>query len=90
MQILTARTAGGWNVTLINDLGVTKEPSTPVVVDQSKSLTVSMSFREGFGSLSAVWETTDGIIRVLPVENGTVNLVIEPGEVRVVGLEQTW
>lgn len=90
LQVLTSRSPGGWNVTLINDLGITKEPATPVVVDTSKTINTTIGIRMGFGNLIAAWKTTDAQFALLPMNEGSVPVEIAPGDVVTLGLDVEW
>ena len=91
LQVLSSRSPGGWNITLINDLGVTKEPGTAAVTNPALALNVGLSFRPGFGALAAAWQTTDALIERLAVDGlGAVSVTVPAGGVCVLGLDVQW
>lgn len=91
LQVLSSRSPGGWNVTLINDLGVTKEPATPTVEDAARAVSAVISLRPGFGTLAAAWQTTDALFARLPIDAaGLVNVTVPAGGVFTLGLDVVW
>jgi hypothetical protein len=87
VSVAANRGPAGWNVTLINNHGVTKDPGTPVVVDPSAAVDVVLSLRSGYGSISAAWQTTDWLVKPVKVDGNSLSVHLDPGDVQVFGIE---
>jgi hypothetical protein len=100
IQSLLNRRATGWNVTLINNLGVTKlcgvnngavpEHCGPDIIDPSKAQTITVTLKPEharlLGNLSV--DATEHVTgNALQVVQNSVTVTVPSGEVRVLGLE---
>jgi hypothetical protein len=86
LQMLLGRSTAEWHVTLINNQGVKKHPSTPAVIDAAKAQSVVLKMKAGYGTLESATLATDATRRRLPVVNGEVAVTVPPGDVAVVEL----
>eukprot|EP00038_Savillea_parva_P012218 m.203072 g.203072 ORF g.203072 m.203072 type:complete len:811 (+) comp22013_c0_seq1:85-2517(+) len=95
IDLLLNRRLQGWNITLVNNLGVTKSCSVnahcePDKIDptQLQSLTVTLrpEYAAILGNLSSTaLDTTQGV--VIDVTNNAFHIEVPAGEVRVVGVD---
>ena len=94
-ELIVARNAAGWRITVINNLGVTKECTyaadwphggcTPDQVDASQRQTVEIAWDARYGALRSARELVTGT--KLQVGGGpTVAVSVPAGDVRVVSL----
>lgn len=72
----------GWIVGLINNEGVTKGPLTPVMIDNSKTQTVTIKLKQGPLRSAHEWCAN----KDLPVSEDSATLTVPPGEVRIAEL----
>ena len=86
LQMLLGRSKAGWHVTLINNGGVTKHPSTAVKIDATKAVSAVLTMKTGYGALESATLATDAARRPLPVVDGGVRVNVPPGGVAVVEL----
>ena len=86
LQMLLGRSKAGWHVTLINNGGVTKHPSTAVKVDVTKAVSAVLKMKTGYGALESATLATDVARQQLPVIDGGVRVTVPPGGVVVVEL----
>jgi hypothetical protein len=100
IQSLLNRRATGWNVTLINNLGVTKlcginngavpKHCSPDIIDPTKAQTITVTLKPeharilGNLSVNAIEHVTGTKLKV--VQN-SVTVIVPSGSVRVIGLE---
>ena len=91
LQMLLGRSKAGWHVTLINNRGVTKHPSTAAVIDATKAVSAVLKLKAGYGALESATLATDSARRQLPVIDEGVRVTVPPGGVVVVelGLKQS-
>eukprot|EP01116_Phalansterium_solitarium_P022442 TRINITY_DN7415_c0_g1_i1.p1 TRINITY_DN7415_c0_g1~~TRINITY_DN7415_c0_g1_i1.p1 ORF type:complete len:750 (-),score=225.23 TRINITY_DN7415_c0_g1_i1:141-2390(-) len=87
VQVLANRNVAGWNVTLINNHGVVKQPGQPPVIDPSQARTVTVTLKSNFGTVADIWSTTDGEVSAVPFQGNTFTTVIQPGDVQVLGIQ---
>ena len=100
IQSLLNRRETGWNVTLINNLGVTKlcginngalpKHCSPDIIDPSKSQTITVTLKPEharlLGNLSV--DATEHVTgNVLKIVQNSVTVTVPAGSVRVIGLE---
>ena len=75
----------GWNVTLVNNHGVVKQPGVAASVDRDQKLTAELSLKPGSGKIIGVHALVSGTdVTILP--NGTFRVDVEAGGVEVVGV----
>lgn len=88
VMVQVSRGPSGWNVTLTNNMGVTKEPSTTATIDPTALMTVTVALRPGYGTRITRATATRTGGRALPLSaSGNVTLVIPAGDLIVLGLE---
>jgi hypothetical protein len=73
-------------VTLINNGGVTKHPSTAVKIDVTEAVSAVLKMKTGYGALESATLATDVARQQLPVIDGGVRVTVPPGGVVVVEL----
>ena len=83
IETLYNRTTNGWDVTLVNNEGVTKTFRDPVVVDPKAAQTVSITSRgRGRISRATLWGAdTDQELALRPLR-----VAVPPGEARIIQL----
>ena len=86
LQVLLGRSKAGWHVTLINNGGVTKHPSTAVKIDATKAVSAILKMKSGYGALESATLATDAARPQIPVIDGGVRVAVPPGGVAVVEL----
>jgi len=69
----------GWNVTLVNNLGVVKQPSTAAVIDPTQAVNVTIAATPAAIHGAWVWGK--------PVAGLPLTLTVAAGDVMVVGVE---
>lgn len=87
-QVLLGCTPAGWNVTLINNHGVVKQPATAPVVDASQLRRVVLTLKQG--TLATAWASSGAATAPAPlaISNGTtVEVTVAAGDLMTVGLE---
>lgn len=88
VMVQVSRGPSGWNVTLTNNMGVTKEPSTTATIDPTALMTVTVALRPGYGTRITRATATRTGGRALPLSaGGNVTFVIPAGDLVVLGLE---
>lgn len=94
LQVLLNRGPGGWNVTLVNNHGVVKQPNATAAVDASQLRVVDVALRPGWGALAAAWETSHGPARAVPLPvapgsggGGVAGIAVPAGDLAVVSLQ---
>ena len=98
VQLLLNRRPAGWNITFVNNLGITKECNwqktpacTPDLVDPTKAQTVKVTLKpeyaELMGVLSGVAEEHVTSTPVTILGNVSFTVTIPSGAVRIVGVE---
>jgi hypothetical protein len=92
LQVLVNRGPGGWNVTLVNNHGVVKQPNASVAVNASQLRVVDVALRPGWGAVAAAWETSHGPARAVPLPvapggGGVAGVAIPAGDLAVVSLQ---
>ena len=88
LQVLLNRSPEGWNVTLINNHGVVKQPGTAETVDARQARAATVVLRPGFGVVVAAW-AGDGQSPAQPigVEDGRiVRVVVAAGQLQLIRL----
>jgi hypothetical protein len=85
VSVSLARTAVGWSVTLVNNLGVTKQPSTAAVTDPTAAVRVTLACKAEYGTLSTA-RLLSAPARVLEPVNGKVQVTIPAGDVVVIAV----
>lgn len=80
LQVLYSRLPDGWYVTLINNHGVIKQPSTEEKVDAAQVRTASVALDPAAGQLRAAW-ASDGHTAPasLPLHGQTVGVTVPAG-----------
>jgi hypothetical protein len=97
LEMMLARASDGWQVTLINNLGVSKQPRKPAVVDASHRVTCVLRLKAGHGVVGRAFLATAGSQELHVVhrgssgsedtsDGGSVELTVEAGGVAVVDI----
>jgi hypothetical protein len=97
LEMMLARASDGWQVTLINNLGVSKQPREPAVVDASHRVTCVLRLKAGHGVVGRAFLATAGSQELHVVhrgssgsedtsDGGSVELTVEAGGVAVVDI----
>jgi hypothetical protein len=87
VQCQVARGPDGFNVTLINNRGVTKQPALPPVVDPAAAVMVRLALRPGFGALAgATLPLVGGAALPLQPDGQSVLVTLPPGDMAIVTL----
>eukprot|EP01079_Euglenida_sp_SAG-EU17-18_P008522 gene8522-210_t len=85
VQLMMNRSPTAWNVTLVNNDGVTKQPDTQASVDHSKGTNCTVSLKPDYGTItSAVDVDTDG--HLLVTNSTSIMVYIEPGQAVTISL----
>jgi hypothetical protein len=91
LEMMLARASDSWQVTLINNAGVSKRPRRPAVVDPSKRVECLLRLKPGYGTVKRAALATEGG-RALPLlhrgsgggDGRSVELAVEAGGVAVI------
>ena len=84
-----ARAPAGWQVTLVNNLGVTKQPSLPARTDASAAVEVILRLKPEYGQIDVAEVLTEVPPRPLPVEDGSGDVHVRIGAGDLVVLNVT-
>jgi hypothetical protein len=87
LQLLLSRRASGWQATLVNNNGVTKQPNTAAVVDLSQRLSARVRLKRAYGSVASATVVTPVGEMALSVRNNTITVTVEAGDLAVVRIE---
>jgi hypothetical protein len=85
IEYLVNRNSTGWVVTLINNLGVTKSPQTPAVIDATQAQTVQITYQEAGKTIQGVTE----MVNNTPISvqgNLDLTITVPAGDVRVLNI----
>jgi hypothetical protein len=84
VQMMINRVATGFNVTLINNRGVTKGPKTPAVVDPSAGVAVLLRLKVGI--MTEAFSTRLPVKKLEVLGKNTVSVAIPAGDVALVSI----
>ena len=84
-----ARAPAGWQVTLVNNLGVTKQPSLPARTDASAAVEVILRLKPEYGQIDVAEVLTEVSTRPLPVADGSGDVHVRIGAGDLVVLNVT-
>lgn len=85
IEYLINRNSTGWVLTLINNLGIKKAPSTATVVDNTQAQTIRISYMEAGKTMKSVTEMIQNVS--IPIQNNFEFTVIVPaGDVQVLNI----
>ena len=87
VEMLLARRPSGWQVTLVNNFGVVKQPDTAAVVDPSKRLSATVRMKPGYGNVASAALVTATSTTLLAVNNNSATVVVEAGDLAVINIE---
>eukprot|EP01043_Picozoa_sp_COSAG02_P037437 COSAG02_NODE_2807_length_7985_cov_659.432412_8_plen_639_part_00 len=83
LEMMLARASTSWQVTLVNNLGVSKPQREPVVIDASQRVVGLLRMKSRYGTITKASVATEGG-RALVVHSGnTLAFTVEPGGVVV-------
>jgi hypothetical protein len=83
LEMALGRTSKGWQVTIVNNNGVSKQPAAMAQIDGSKRLVTMLRLKEAYGTVSsATLATKNGL--PLVVANNSMRVVVEVGDLAVV------
>lgn len=82
IEYLVNRNSEGWVLTLINNLGVKKSPSTPTIIDPTQAQMVRVTYREIGQTIKSVTEMINQTVIPLQTPN-EFTLTVPPGEVMI-------
>lgn len=88
IQYLVNRSATGWVVTLINNRGVTKSPTTAAVLDVAAAQTVAVTYVEPGKTLLSVHDVRANVPLTADAA-GQVSVTVPPGDVTILDLSTT-
>ena len=91
LEMLLARRSTGWQVTIVNNNGVTKQPNAAAVVDASQRQVAMVTLKPAFGIVKSVTLTTTaapGETRTLVVSKNSVSVTVESGDLVVLRFTQ--
>ena len=85
LEMLLARRSTGWQVTIVNNHGVTKQPNSAAVVDASQRQVASVRLKPALGVVASatLTTTTVAVSKQLAVTNNSVSIAVEAGELVV-------
>jgi hypothetical protein len=85
LEMLLARRSTGWQVTIVNNHGVTKQPNSAAVVDASQRQVASVRLKPALGVVASatLTTTTVAVSKQLAVTNNSVSVAVEAGELVV-------
>ena len=86
LEMLLARTSKGWQVTVVNHHGVTKQPAAAAKVDPSKRLRTIIRLKPEYGTAIGVKLLTAGGV-VLGIKNNSVEVTVDAGDLVVVHVQ---
>ena len=80
------RSPWGWLVTVYCNNGVTKNPATPPTIDATQGRALSVTLLPSAGLATSAW-VQDGASprQTLALQNGTVDIQVEAGGLRIIG-----
>eukprot|EP01052_Picozoa_sp_SAG31_P010194 SAG31_NODE_550_length_14214_cov_3.054269_6_plen_477_part_00 len=85
LQLLLARRSVGWQLTLVNNNGVTKQPSQAAVVDPSQRVIARIQLKPGYGTVvGASRVSAHGETRLKVSDKNEVTVEVEAGDLTVV------
>ena len=87
LEMVLGRTSTGWQVTIVNNNGVTKQPSAAAIVDRSKRLTTIVRLKQGYGKISRASLATAGNALLPVAADGSVQVMVEAGDLVVVRVD---
>ena len=87
LELLTARRASGWQVTLVNNNGVTKQPSSATVLDPSQRLSANVRLKRAYGVVASAMVVTGTVNTTLSTSNNTITVIVEAGDLVVLNIE---
>jgi hypothetical protein len=85
MEMILARSSTGWQVTLVNNNGITKTPSGAAHVDASHDLAVVLRLKPAYGTVGSAAVAT-APLSALKVTQNSVRLTVGAGDLVVVVL----
>lgn len=89
LEMLLARRSTGWQVTIVSNNGITKQPNAAAVVDASQRQVAIVTLKAAFGIVkSATLTTTPGETQTLTVSKNSVSVTVESGELVVLRFTQ--
>eukprot|EP00756_Hemistasia_phaeocysticola_P022416 Hpha_TRINITY_DN15834_c0_g16::TRINITY_DN15834_c0_g16_i1::g.190514::m.190514 len=88
-RVGVSESVASWDITLVNNRGVVKQPSEAAVVDLSQAVNVSIaSAVNASGPILRAWHLSPPASgKSLPVVGGKVTVEVQAGDVVVVGVE---
>jgi hypothetical protein len=87
IEYMFNRTKDGWLVTLVNNRGVYKKPSSPLEVRSTEAAEVVIDFPSRPSAVSEIYRQRDLPKLRSEGENHSLNLVIPPGEIFVLKIQ---
>jgi hypothetical protein len=87
LEMLLARRGAGWQVTLVNNFGVIKQPESAAVVDPSKRVSAVVRMKAAYGVVARAMDVTPTGSTALAVSNNSVTITIEAGDLVVLAVE---
>jgi hypothetical protein len=85
IEYLINRNSTGWVLTLINNLGITKAPTTPTVVDNTQAQTVLVTYKETGMIIQSVTEMISNT--AISVQNNSkFTVTVMPGDVVILNI----
>ena len=87
LEMLLARRHSGWQVTLVNNFGVTKQPGAAATVDPSKRVRAVLRLKRAYGAATAVTLVAADGATPLIVSNNSVTVEVEAGDLAVLAVE---
>lgn len=91
LKMLLARRSTGWQVTIVSNNGITKQPNAAAVVDASQRQVAIVTLKAAFGivkSATLTTTTTPGETQTLTVSKNSVSVTVESGELVVLRFTQ--
>jgi hypothetical protein len=82
LEMMLARASTSWQVTLVNNLGVLKQPREPAVIDASQRVAGLLRLKPKYGRITKALVATEGG-RALVVNNNSLAFSVEAGGVVV-------
>jgi hypothetical protein len=83
LEMMLARASTSWQVTLVNNLGVSKRPREPAVVDPSYRVQGVLRLKAGYGTIIKAVVATEGGRALAVGTGGTLGFAVEAGGVVV-------
>lgn len=87
VEYLVNKTTNGWNITVINNKGVSKVFNSPAVIDNAQQQTVTVTYAESGYSIGSVTELRGQ--QAVTFSGNTFQDVVAPGEVKVYNIVAT-